>query len=983
MRLLVALGAAVLFAQQTDQLSRIEGRVVDASSDLPVAGARVIAMRIDGKGSKTHEPPWKTQPSAGEQDPDAGQVAVLTGSDGRFRLLFEGPVNFALWVDDARYAEPQWGMSPDNMFEAKPDAPKTDIVLKLVPAASVAGRLIDADTKEPLPDFWVLAERYQSGGSRRRLMPAGEGKTGKDGRFSLDRATPGDCLLSVHPPVATKIGVAKPVEDFRHAVQKGYEAAWYPGVDSVEQAVPLHLAAGAHVEGVEIGISKKRVASIRGRVLGDGNAAKAEAHLSLTRVTRAVDSSEFSSVAYGEVHLGSEFEIANLPPGTYHLSAQFGSDKATAKYAVITIEVGEENQDGLDLYLTRGVVVTGRVRIEGREDNPDKPALPADDVQVRLAPLIGSTSEHDRAAAPVASKDGGFRVEGVIPSSYRLLVLSTPRGYAVSEVRYNGALCEYGVVAVEAGAAAQRLEIKLAPANSSVLATVTDGDQPAAGAMLLLVPAGADRADIAVRPRHPAADLGGQRRPRHRLRPAAGDLPCRSLSEGRLLGRRSESVPAPLRRRRSESRRQADRDDHGSRAAARGRTVATAATAPPLRPATSDGRRATSLFAILVFYPCSIDSKHFFWTTCPGTSANVMGSTPPLRSSSPRSRASATWRCPWLSISRASCASRPGPSAARSPRAWARFPASPPWKWPATATSTCASTAAPTANRCSRPAEPPAEAAGKIIVEHTNINPNKAAHIGHLRNAVLGDTFVRMLRARGRRVEVQNYIDNTGVQVADVVVGFHFLEQKTAAEVEQLILDGALRLHLLGPLRARRHALPATTRTRSPGAPRRCTPSKPARARSGRTRACWSRKPIVRCHLATMLRLGIVYDVLPRESEILHLKFWATAFELLKERQAIYLETEGKNAGCWVMPAAAFSRRHRQRGQQGHRALERHRHLRRQGHRLPALEVRPARQGFLLPPVAGLRRAHGLGLDRRTAAARRRPPSATARASTT
>src|SRR6266478_5154888 len=68
---------------------------------------------------------------------------------------------------------------------------------------------------------------------------------------------------------------------------------------------------------------------------------------------------------------------------------------------------------------------------------------------------------------------------------------------------------------------------------------------------------------------------------------------------------------------------------------------------------------------------------------------------------------------------------------------------------------------------------------GKIIVEHTNINPNKAAHIGHLRNAILGDTFVRMLRAAGHDVEVQNYIDNTGVQVADVVVGFEHLEKRT------------------------------------------------------------------------------------------------------------------------------------------------------------------------------------------------------------
>ncbi|HKZ52513.1 MAG TPA: arginine--tRNA ligase [Candidatus Acidoferrales bacterium] len=74
-------------------------------------------------------------------------------------------------------------------------------------------------------------------------------------------------------------------------------------------------------------------------------------------------------------------------------------------------------------------------------------------------------------------------------------------------------------------------------------------------------------------------------------------------------------------------------------------------------------------------------------------------------------------------------------------------------------------------------------AAAKVIIEHTNINPNKAAHIGHLRNAVLGDSFVRLLRFAGRRVEVQNYIDNTGVQVADVVVGFQHLEKKTLAQV--------------------------------------------------------------------------------------------------------------------------------------------------------------------------------------------------------
>ena len=123
-----------------------------------------------------------------------------------------------------------------------------------------------------------------------------------------------------------------------------------------------------------------------------------------------------------------------------------------------------------------------------------------------------------------------------------------------------------------------------------------------------------------------------------------------------------------------------------------------------------------------------------------------------------------------------------------------------------------------------------------------------------------------------------------------------------------------------------------------------------------------------------MLRLGVEYDVLPRESEILHLQFWATAFELLKERKAIYLETEGKNAGCWVMPAGLLADESGDRRQQGDRALERHGDLRRQGHRVSALEIRTAGQGFLLPAVDALRRrACALGHDGSADRRRSRP----------
>ncbi|MGE5646798.1 MAG: arginine--tRNA ligase [Acidobacteriota bacterium] len=194
---------------------------------------------------------------------------------------------------------------------------------------------------------------------------------------------------------------------------------------------------------------------------------------------------------------------------------------------------------------------------------------------------------------------------------------------------------------------------------------------------------------------------------------------------------------------------------------------------------------------------------------------------------------------------------------------------------------------------------------GKIIVEHTNINPNKAAHIGHLRNAVLGDTFVRMLRARGRSVEVQNYIDNTGVQVADVVVGFHFIENKSAAEVRELIKTERFD-YLCWDLYAR---VGAYYQENPPALARRAETLHAIEAGEGELAelAHLVSDAIVQAHIATMWRLGIAYDVLPRESEILHLQFWATAFELLKQRKAIYLETEGKNAGCWVMPGASFS----------------------------------------------------------------------------
>ncbi len=190
----------------------------------------------------------------------------------------------------------------------------------------------------------------------------------------------------------------------------------------------------------------------------------------------------------------------------------------------------------------------------------------------------------------------------------------------------------------------------------------------------------------------------------------------------------------------------------------------------------------------------------------------------------------------------------------------------------------------------------------KIIVEHTSINPNKAAHIGHLRNAVLGDTIARILRDAGDRVQVQNYIDNTGVQVADVVIGFLHMEKKGLAEVRAMAGRPGFD-YLCWDLYAR--VTQFYEQDKAQGAALRGATLKSIEEGHGEAAEMGAviADAIVGFHLRTMKRLGISYELLARESEILHLKFWDSAFAKLKEASAIELATGGKMAGCWVMRA--------------------------------------------------------------------------------
>ena len=184
--------------------------------------------------------------------------------------------------------------------------------------------------------------------------------------------------------------------------------------------------------------------------------------------------------------------------------------------------------------------------------------------------------------------------------------------------------------------------------------------------------------------------------------------------------------------------------------------------------------------------------------------------------------------------------------------------------------------------------------AGKTLVEHTATNPNKAAHIGHLRNACIGDTVARVLRRTGHSVEVNNYIDDTGVQVADVVVGIRELgiEPMPGEPFDQY----CSRVYI---------AVSARYETDTALLERRQAVLREVESGGNETAAFVKdlARRIVNAHLATMRRFDISYDLLTWESDIIALGFWRHAFELLREAGAIVLVETGKLAGCWVMPA--------------------------------------------------------------------------------
>src|SRR4030042_946347 len=203
-----------------------------------------------------------------------------------------------------------------------------------------------------------------------------------------------------------------------------------------------------------------------------------------------------------------------------------------------------------------------------------------------------------------------------------------------------------------------------------------------------------------------------------------------------------------------------------------------------------------------------------------------------------------------------------------------------------------------------KPVSPPRK---KVFIEHTSVNPNKAMHIGHLRNSVLGDTVARVLEWLGLWTEVCNYIDDTGLQVVDVVTAFlyldppHYKEGSDFGLIWEKVSPKQPFDYFCWDLYARFQN--EVEKNRSLFEKREEVLHKIEEGThpiAGLAKDLATK--IVRSHLETVAQLSILFDLLNWESDIIARGFWEDTFELLKGKGGLRFETEGPNKGCWVVP---------------------------------------------------------------------------------
>lgn len=442
-------------AQQQERCT-VEGQVVKAGTGESLRKALIVLRKTDARDSS---------------------YSASTGEDGRFVIPNVEPGRYRLSAERNGYLRANYGQRRPNeagtVVTLNPGERRGNIVFNLVPFAVISGRVVDEDG-EPLAHVRMQAMKSSLDSGRRQLAPSAGASTDDRGEYRIFGLPPGKYYVQAVPSQG-------PGSALREGEEESYVPFFYPGVTDPGQAAPLEVRAGGDLHGVDFRLARTRTVRVRGRVVSSSSGPRLDRGIVVFLFPRGgmTEVRNQNSV----VDPQGNFEIRGVPPGSYVLTA-FQTDRQRRFFARQSIDVGGSTVEGINLVLLPGMDLAGRVRFEDGAGKLEG---------VRLL-LVSRNGTFTAGGVAQPKPDGTFVFQNLAADEYTFSVLGLTGDCYLKAARLGGVdVLERGVDLAR-GDVPGALDVLLSTAGGHVEGSVlTDNQQPASGAAVVLVPDGAGR----------------------------------------------------------------------------------------------------------------------------------------------------------------------------------------------------------------------------------------------------------------------------------------------------------------------------------------------------------------------------------------------------------------------------------------------------------------------------------------------------------
>ncbi len=461
--LLVSSLAAQQVPVASVEKATIEGMVVSAGTGEPLRKAVITLRQIEGREAS---------------------YATSTDPSGHFILKDIGPGQYRLWVQHTGYLRQEYGQraanGPGTILTFQPGRYLRDILLRLIPSGAITGRVYD-EAGEPIDGGRIKALRRSYERNQRQFVQAATAVTNDRGEYRLYGLPPGQYYVSASytPTLAREVGGATAAQPAAESIlEEGYAPTYYPATNDPGRAAPIALGPGEELRGLDFTLLPKRTVRVRGRVFSAASGRPGRgATLWLYARESGARGSVFRMQTVVEDSQGA-FEFRGVTPGSYVLGANW-LEEGEVYRARQTLDAGDADVDGINLVLTAGIELKGRVRIEGNAQ------LHLADCRVVLKPR----DDPESGATSVSVKpDGTFVLKNVASDVYDVTLAGAPDDFYLKAARLGSDnVLEVGLNLAR-GRQPGTLELALSSAGGQVDGIVMSERHAFDSALVALVP---------------------------------------------------------------------------------------------------------------------------------------------------------------------------------------------------------------------------------------------------------------------------------------------------------------------------------------------------------------------------------------------------------------------------------------------------------------------------------------------------------------